>query len=388
MSANTTTRRSIIVIFCFLPLLFSTVVAQRGESPIKVFGYFQTSLQQWGDFEDRPGSNSFSLQQLNLFFQKDLARNWTAFVNFEVLNNFSSSRQWGALNLEEAWVKYRLNEKFNLKLGLQIPTFNNLNTIKNRTPLLPYIIRPIVYETSFNEFILIEEFVPNRAFAQAYGFFPAGDVKIDYAAYLGNSPNINDDRQQGQTGVDTSASFLVGGRLGLRWKNLKAGISATHEKRNDFRGLSQLINRSTAELVNVPTVRFAGDLSYTFAGFSLEGEFITVRVNDGIPELNLDLDFYYGTFGYHINEQLFAYFSYWATISDFLLDAPQHYLMEKEEILVSNFGLSYDLINRIRLKAQYARVTLTDREQFFPATTLTEKEGKFNVYSLAISVFF
>lgn len=150
-----------------LPILLvwaNLCFAQSGETPVKLFGYFQNSLQHWTTFEDREKQNSFSLQQLNLFVQKDLNRNWTAFVNLEFLNNFSSNRQWGAANLDEAWVRYRSSNKFNLKLGLQIPEFNNLNVIKNRTPLLPYIIRPLVYETSFSAFIKIEEFVPPRAF--------------------------------------------------------------------------------------------------------------------------------------------------------------------------------------------------------------------------------
>jgi len=144
------------IIFSLVPfMVVPNTFAQVKETPIKIFGYFQNSFQQWTAFEFRPKQNSFSLQQLNLFFQKDLGTNWTTFVNFEFLNNFSSGRQWGSANLEEAWVKYRADMRFNLKLGLLVPIFNNLHEIKNRTPLLPYIIRPLAYETSFSEFILI-----------------------------------------------------------------------------------------------------------------------------------------------------------------------------------------------------------------------------------------
>ncbi len=163
-----------IIILLMLFIRVCSTHAQFGESPIRIFGYFQNSFQHWTTFEERPKQNSFSLQQLNLFFQKDLGTNWTAFVNFEFLNNFSSGRQWGSAKLEEAWVKYRANMRFNLKLGLLIPIFNNLNWIKNRTPLLPYIIRPLAYETSFSEFILIDVLTPVQAFTQVYGFFPAG----------------------------------------------------------------------------------------------------------------------------------------------------------------------------------------------------------------------
>lgn len=375
----------------FLLILFmaaSNTFAQKEESPIKIFGYFQNSFQHWTTSEDRPEGNSFSLQQLNLIFQKDLARNWSAFVNFEFLNNFSSSRQWGSANLEEAWVKYRLNEKFNLKLGLQIPIFNHLNEINNRTPLLPYIIRPLVYETSFSEFLVIEEFVPARAFGQVYGFLPSGEAKLDYAVYIGNSANINNKRERGQTGIDTTTSFLAGGRLGIRYRELKSGLSATYEKRNEFVGFAEFLGRQPSELQELPAIRLGGDLSYNLANFSLESEFITVNVDKGIPEFKLDLDFYYATLGYYFTDELFVYGSYWVTKAHFALLAPENGIIEDEEILVPNAGISYNLNDRIRLKGQYARVTSDDVLHFISEDRIVKDEEKFNVYAIAVSVFF
>jgi hypothetical protein len=377
----------------------SNTFAQGGESPLKIFGYFQTSFQHWTTSEDRPEGNSFSLQQLNLFFQKDLARNWSAFVNFEFLNNFSSSRQWGAANLEEAWVKYRLNEKFNLKLGLQIPIFNNLNAVKNRTPVLPYIIRPLVYETSFSEFIAIEEFVPARAFGQVYGFFPSGEAKFEYAFYIGNSANINNHRERGQTGIDTTATLLAGGRLGIRYRELKLGLSATYEKRNEFIGFAEILGRQPSELQELPAIRLGGDLSYNLANFSLESEFITVNVDEGIPELKLDLDFYYATLGYYFTDKLFAYGSYWVTKAYFAVLATENGKIEDEEILVPNAGISYNLNDRIRLKGQYARVTSDDVYARVTSDDvlhlisedrieIKKDKEKFGVYAIAVSVFF
>ena len=42
----------------------------------------------------------------------------------------------GSTKLEEVWVKYRADRRFNLKMGMLIPIFNNLNEINNRTALL------------------------------------------------------------------------------------------------------------------------------------------------------------------------------------------------------------------------------------------------------------
>jgi len=175
--------------------------AQPAGLNLKVFGYFQASVWYEQGLDSLDKEKSFGLQQLNLFLQKDLTPNWRMFVNFEFVNSYSSFRNWGAHNLEEAWVSYRRSEQFNLKLGLQVPTFNNLNEIKNRTPVLPYIIRPLAYESSLNEILSLEEFAPAQAFAQAHGFIPARELKLDYAVFVGNSPNINSDPREGQTGV-------------------------------------------------------------------------------------------------------------------------------------------------------------------------------------------
>lgn len=78
--------------------------------------------------------NSFILQQLNIFLQKPIGERWTSFNNLEMINSDSSFRGWGAFNLEEAWVHYRIGRAFNLKLGLQIPICNHFNEIKNKMP--------------------------------------------------------------------------------------------------------------------------------------------------------------------------------------------------------------------------------------------------------------
>jgi hypothetical protein len=379
-------------IVCLLLLSFeaSDSFAQREDTPLRIFGYFQNSLQHWTAFENHPAQNSFNLQQLNLFLQKDLSRNWTAFVNFEALNTFSSSRRWGAFNLEEAWVKYEPNMKFNLKLGLQIPIFNNLNTVKNRTPVLPYIIRPLVYETSFGELISLDAFVPARAFVQAYGFLPFGQTKFDYAVYLGNSPNINDDPKKGQTGVDTTTAFLAGGRLGIRYRELEFGLSATYEKANEFIEFADSLSRQPAELQELPLTRLGGDLSYNLANFSFESEFIMVDVDEGIPELELALSFYYATLGYHFTNELFGYGSYWVTDAHSALPMPGNKKIRDEDILVSNIGISYDLNDRIRLKGQLSRIKINlKRQRIFEDKNLVEKNlDKFTIGAIAVSVFF
>ena len=375
---------------CLLSFIFSvtTVGAQTGESPIRTFGYFQTSFQHWTTLIDQSEHNSFSLQQLNLFFQKDLSSNWSAFLNFEFLNNFSSSRQWGAANLEEAWVKYRLNMMFNLKLGLQIPVFNNLNDIKNRTPLLPYIVRPLVYETSFNEFFDIEAFAPARAFAQVYGFFPVKNLKLDYAVYVGNSSNLNNDPEKGQTGVDTTTAFLVGGRIGIRKDELKAGLSFTYEKTDEFQYLAEVLGEEPQALRNWPKHRLGGDLSYNFRRFSMEGEFIQVRVDQSTWPVDFAIDFYYATLGYYLSDRAFLYGTYWFLDADAEIQLSTDQRFQEDDTAVRSIGVAYNLSERIRLKAQVARVRNETVLELLGLDLREHEKDKFSVAALAVSVYF
>jgi hypothetical protein len=367
--------------------------AQIDPGDIKIFGYFQTSFRHTTPLQQDPEQNTFNMQQLNLFFQKDLSLQWTAFINFEFLNNFSSSRRWGSANLEEVWLKYRSGKEFNLKLGLQIPVFNNLNEIKNRTPLLPYIIRPLVYETSFSEFIPVEEFLPTRAYIQAYGFYLfTEEVKFDYALYLGNSPNISTPRPDSleaiQTGIDTTDTFLVGGRIGARFRELKVGLSASLDHVNFFQGIETLVGGSSSRFNEMRRLRVGGDFSVNLGPVAFESEFIAVTYDDDIEEVKLNKSFYYATLGYHLSERLFAYGSYWFARQDFSGVVPlsgQLILTSGDaDIKVPTLGISYHLNDRITFKGQVARVWIDVR---FPIFDRVEK-SKANTYAAAVSVFF
>lgn len=373
---------------CLASSAVSPVWGQSGGE-LQIFGFFQNAfMHQTGytttpPFQPESARNSFSVQQHNLFFRKDLGPNWRAFVNYEFLNSFSSARRWGSANLEEVWVRYRANARFNLKFGLSIPVFNNLNEIKNRTPLLPYIVRPLVYETSFSEFIAVEEFLPARAFLQTYGFVPAGAAKLDYALFLGNGPNINSDPDRGQTGVDTTDSFLVGGRIGIRIGEWKAGLSATRDHLNA--APLEIIPGTIVDLQQLTRRRLGVDLSCANRDWSFEAEFIDVSYDDDMPGISQDKWFYYGTLGYRATERLLLYGSYWITNEHgFGQIEAQQVSSVKQRVEVPTIGVSYQLRESIMLKAQYAPVNI-DLE--VPSMGLAET-FEFRHLSTAISVVF
>lgn len=402
---------------CLLWSGLSEALGQSQESPLQTFGYFQISLRHDDGTDNDERANSFSVQQLNLIFQKTFSRQWQAFINFEVLNNFSSSRRWGSFDLDEAWIRYRSDQQLTLKVGLHVPVFNHLNEIKNRTPLLPYVIRPLIYEESFAEFVNVEEFVPERAFLQANGTFPFGNNRLDYAVYLGNSPNINshfDNEREGiarQTGVDTTSTFLVGGRVGLRVEELKLGVSVTRESVNFLRILAQSEGEASV-LEGVPADRFNGvpktrigvDLSFHYRKFSFEGELINVLYgvdtpaelglfpDRSKPRIDIDRLFYYGTLGYEMTERLFVYGSYWYTEEGALLRVPLGTEREKLSIDVFTVGARYSILqdedgfDRVTLKAQYAYVP--NDFQFEKEAFSFESNQIIHFFGLAISVLF
>ena len=362
-------------------LLPSSVLAQGGESDLRIFGYFQTLFRHESESGLNKKRNSFSLQQLNLLLRKDLARNWRAFVNIEGVNTFNSKRNWGSLRFEEAWARYRKDVKLNLKIGLQIPAFNNFNEIKNRTPLLPYAIRPLVYETSFEEFITVEEYLPTRAFIQVYGFFPFDEFKIDYAVYLGNSPNINDQRVNGQTGADTTTSKLIGGRLGMRFLGLKVGLSSTWQNVDVFEEGATLYGGVLAQYDDIAQSRVGVDLSLDLWKLYWESEFISVSYEEVTDLSNVDKDFYYVTLGYNITERAFVYGGYWRTRENFRV--------RTLGIIIQGLGFSYAINDRINLKAQFARVEI--EESLLQNTALELHplvESNVNFFAGALSVFF
>jgi len=369
--------------FLFAALLsgsFARLYAQPAGLNLKVFGYFQVSFEYRQDLGQGVESKSFNLQQLNLFLQKDLLENWRALVNFELVNSYSSSRNWGTFNLEEAWVRYQRGDRLNFKLGLQVPVFNNFNEIKNKTPVLPYIIRPLAYESSLSEDIALEEFVPGRAFVQVQGFIPAKELKLDYALFAGNSPNINSDRGS-QTGVDTTKLFLLGGRFGLRNSNFKLGVSATFDDL-DFHLVAQFLGYRPSDFNKVPRLRLGGDFSLDAGKWFWASEFIRVTYDDDHPQFDFDKDFYYGTLGFHLTERLFAYGGYWVTRENALP-------FQELDVIALTPGLFYNFNDVISFKAQYGRVHFegftTRPPEFTPRIPI---DMNANYYFLAISAFF
>jgi hypothetical protein len=373
----------LLLTVCLIPV---TVAGQPGDSSLKIFGYLQGSFYYQSNVKNAESATTFTTQQLNILMQKNLARRWRGFVNLAFTNTYSSYRNWGTFAIEEAWAGYRQNRYLNLKMGLLIPRFNYLNEYRNRMPVLPYIIRPLVYETSFQEDVDIEDFVPQQAFVQLYGSARRSDFEFDYAAYAGNSAGVNTDPNQGNTGVDFKTSALFGGRIGFEYSALKAGFSATHDETDEPSGLSpdSLTTSAASQFENTPRVRLGGDLRVEYRDISFWAEVISVKYDDGIPEVNVDQSFWYATLGNKFFDRLFIFGTYWDTeINQAQFTEDGGWESANFKIKIPGVGAAYYMHDQtITLKAGVAWVRM---EVDYP---IPYPERKFNHYSLAISVMF
>lgn len=304
---------------------------QTDES-LYFYGYFQ-AISRYSHLESNPVLEvdkawSFSIQQMNLFMFKQLDPRFSTFINLEITNSLSTEEGWGSLALDEAWVKYDKGKGFKVKAGLLVPTFNNLNAIRDKTPLLPYIMRPFAYETLVSDFLSTDELVPLQAAVEVYGGVNLGKkTKLDYAAYIGNNSAfmISDALATLPSGSDSTLSKLVGGRIGLRRGNVKFGISGSYDQADlsripiftaDFTGVGTLprYRLGLDLMVNLPAFYVEAEFIHVYYGLNREKSALLATLAESNFLFNEALDklFGYVTVGADFGESWFAYgmFSY------------------------------------------------------------------------------
>jgi len=321
-----------------------------------------------------------NVQQLNLMFRKEFSTNVSTFLNFEIINNFSTEKNWGEFNLEEIWLNYEYVSNHSIKGGLLIPKFNNLNEIKNRMPLLPYINRPPIYEPSFRQVLEPSNFLPERAFIQFQGKFYLNEFELNYAAYGGSSDSkyiVNNDADLIglNSGTDTTDFKLFGGRLGVNYNDLRLGVSTSFDKTNHQVDLQEDVKR----------VRLGFDVGFSVYGFTLDGEYIKVTLDPKNTTKDLNKVFYYGTLIYDITEKIFVFGTY-------------SYMENKEtDFLASGltgtyYGGGYRALDNLVLKFQYSNATINGDMPIIINPALPPIIGKvdldFKYYSIAFSVLF
>lgn len=360
-------------------LIFIGAAPLFAQGDIQIFGFFQSyasqtfeNSKQTSPFtgttnESKTSNTVFSLQQANILASKDLGGGFGAFINLEFVNNYSSDRGWGKLNLQEAFVKYEGSNHFNIKAGLFLPQFNNLYEVYNRMPLLPYLVRPFVYEAAFNKLLPPGDYLPTNGLVQVYGFFPMNETKIDYAVYVGNAEDTYIANDKTATGTITSGWSLVslksiGARVGVRNGTLKAGVSLTMDSENQRADTGGITKFGSGD---IPRMRIGGDLSYSISGLTLAGEVIMINHSltdaqktfvSANPLLGGDMDkmFFFASLQYDINDEYFVY-GLFHSIQD-------HYsTVLKEPLTGFSGGAGFHANDGVVIKVQYTHYALDSK---------------------------
>ncbi len=299
--------------------------------------------------------SSFALQQLDLFVAKEISDDFKMFIDLELKLNFSSEDNWGQAKVQEAWAEYSASDLFNLRAGILFPKFNNMNEIKNKS-FLPYAIKPIVYDQMFSNDRESDYFIPDRAYLEAYGFYPIHNIRLEYALYAGNSSkdyisnNTSNDTATLKGGLDTKGlEFkLFGGRIGIRKddEKFKAGISFTKDKEKvylDFQSIKYPVSIKD----DIDRYRLGLDLSFSVWKFDSESEMVNVMYDFEDPQnpwISLNRMFLYSTLLYNATDKFFGYFCYQYT---------SHKTISEDNSYTYSLGCGYKFNDAITLKMQY-----------------------------------
>lgn len=381
--------------FLFSLLFLFAATSINAQEEISIFGYAQPYFNAFSSAYGEPGppageedQNYFTMgiSQLNLFFQKDFGDDFSSFVNFELINNYSSDRGFGAFNLQEAYLRWNLADELKFKFGMVIPVFNQMYEIYNKTPLLPYIFRPKLYETNQGNLVDIFSFLPQKALVQASGVFNVSGVKIDYAAYINYPTNgfISSEKNDLIPGYvafgQPAVNYLgFGGRVGIRYNKLNVGVSLGVDKDNRrnyrqtvYQKYSSYLDDSTASvydnddtnLGDLNRFRLGADVSFTLGDFTLSGEYLQVKTdvpsesktiltqwNSEDPYFigkGFDKSFYYVSLLYNLSDKFFFYGMY-----DMMQDESDPFFFGEDGYGGISFGGGYNLNDYVVLKVQY-----------------------------------
>lgn len=381
----------------FIIAFLFTASMLTAQEEVQLFGYFQPYYTSFSNKYGPPGPptgeqnysyNTLGIGQFNLFLQRKFGDDFNAFVNFEYINNFSSGRGFGDYNIQEAYVRWDLKDYFRLKFGMVIPQFNAMFQIYNRTPLLPYLNRPKLYEATSGNLVDIFDILPQKALLHIDGFVPTSFANFDYAVYISGPTNgfISSPKNDLLPGYvpfgQTSVKYMgIGGRAGFTAGPVKAGFSATTDVENKRHYLADMANKyrsymddsvaqvylnDATNLGDLDRVRIGADLTITFEKITIAAEFL--KTSTDVSSANqafldqwhagdsyyigdsFDKLFYYVSVTYFLNDESYVYGLY-----DFLDDKADPFYFGTKGYYGIGGGAGYNVNDHMVLKVQYTR---------------------------------
>lgn len=407
----------LLVLVLFISAGYTTQIKAQQDDDLYIFGFSQVILNnKVTSFKIQPSNaipvsyettfrnTSFALHQVNLFFQKPINSRVTFFLNMEATGSYSSKTPSGALEFPEGWLSYRFSNQLEVKAGLLLPKFNNLTEIKNRLPLFPYLIRPILYETLLSNLITPEDYKPENAYFQITWNNPIFKNKqINAAFYLGNAENsylskveggagraLNKESAAFYLGEDLSTTLLVGGRIGIEndLRTFKFGISGTIDKDNRTeieQSVFRLDPLITPVLGEIPRYRLGIDFSFVKHKFAFESEYMGVfhdhssfRAKPAFENLNLNKLFIYSNLTYNFTEKYYV-FGFASYHKDYSYELLSNNTPDAAGLTILSSGGGYRPIDEIVIKVQYTNAWLLNNDFL---------DANISFFSLGLSTIF
>ncbi|HCD53093.1 MAG TPA: hypothetical protein DEQ34_11635 [Balneolaceae bacterium] len=352
---------------------------------ISTFTYKDLDLGVPTDLYQPFKSNSFALHQLDLFFRKPINEKTVFFLNLSATGSYSSALNSGNFKINEGWVSYQITPNITGKVGLMVPTFNNLNEIKNRLPLFPYLIRPAVYEALLYGIFDEQDYMPQSSYIQINGVKNiSNSLILDYSVNMGNSEadyaseiepgtgpiSVEQESATIYKGENLSTLLSYGGRIGVRsaYDSFKFGVSATadHDNRNEIDGYSigRYPNAQIPVFGDVPRYRLGSDFSFGVKKLQFESELVLIlhdhseiHTTPQYKNANLNKLFAYALSTYNISERYYIFGGV-----NFINDQSYEFLIEnspdKAGLTYLTAGAGWKPFEDIVFKFQYSDVSI------------------------------
>ncbi len=309
--------RRFILCLC---ILVPAVMAAWGEKKIDVYGYSDFTFSYWKQF----GSTKFALSQnrTNILLSSQFFKRWDFFVNIEFKGSYKltysdgSKDRWpgeetfappfeaggevqgewqddtsGRVELEEAWVRYALSEKFEIRLGSFHAPFGVFNTIQEASPTYITVRPPMIYDRDIRESIPVS-IIPDKTNIEVTGLFRGGKLAFRYHLYLGNGLGSH------LREYSLDSGFAVGGRVQLNYdENITLGFSTYFDEAVYDPGfIERFFDPENAEAIegriHEKRALYAVDIDWTLGPVNLNGEYILNKNNNDLLG-KFDRKFYY-----------------------------------------------------------------------------------------------
>jgi hypothetical protein len=205
--------------------VFSTPAAGADDSGLSIDGVIDLEFRyEAGD--SAKDHAEFDLHHFNLISQYQITRHWRILgeLEFEHGPDVQSGSVAGRITLEQAWMEYRHNRQWQIRLGKFLPPFGLYNEIHDRTPIHLFVRLPqAIYgfhevypghtQELFNKFLTGVQF---RGTTEV-----GGAAVADIRVYAGNGRGPN------SHGEDLNANKALGGKMILRERDGRwhAGLS-------------------------------------------------------------------------------------------------------------------------------------------------------------------